>query len=74
MFDVGCVTCSARAQRVILIADNSGILVIEKYQKCYHVLDLFSHDIFAKPRSKMTMVSSFSSQHDTGLCALNVVP
>ena len=59
---------------VILVAGNWAFLLIEKCQNCYDVLDLFCHDnIFAKPRTKMTTVSSFSRQNDAGLRALTVV-
>ena len=47
-------------------------MLIEKCQNCCRVLELFTHDIFAKPRTKMTTVSSFSRQNDAGLRALNV--
>ena len=59
---------------VILVAGNWALLQIKKWQNYYHVLDLFWVDnIFAKPRTKMTMVSRFPRQIDVGLRTLNVV-
>ena len=47
---------------------------MEKCQNCYSGLDLFRHDnIFVKLRTKMTTVSRFSRQNDSGLRALNVI-
>ena len=54
---------------VILGAGNWALLLIERCQNCDCVLDLFSHDrIFAKPRTKMTTVSSFPTKM-TLVCA-----
>ena len=48
--------------------------MIEKRKNCYLVLYLFWNDnIFAQPPTKMTTVSRFCRQNDTGLRALNVV-
>ena len=56
-----------------LVAGNWALLQIGKWHGYCHVLDLFClHNIFAKPRPKMTTVSRFSRQNDVGLRAHNV--
>ena len=50
--------------QVILIVGNWAFLLIVRCQNCYRVLALFWHNnILAKPRTKVTTVSRFSSQN-----------
>lgn len=59
---------------VILFAGNWAFLLIEKSQNFYRSFDFSWHDnIFAKPRSKMMMVSHFPLQNDAALRTLNVI-